>query len=973
MSTSSTAGESAQSRVRRLAGRGLTLACLVTLGLGCFGDVLFRDRQFGFRDAGYFYYPLHLRIQQEWQAGRWPLWAPEENAGTPLLGYPSAAVLYPGKLVFCLLPYPWAARTYVILHVLLGFAAMRALLRAWLVSATGATLGALSFAFGAPVLSLSCNVIFLVGAAWAPLGFLAADRWLRLRRPGAIAGLTMVLAMQVLGGDPQAASLMVVCASGYAAGLAALRAPAGVGRLARRVAVGLGLVYLGLLAWSWWTVRLSLPASNGRPGTESPRIPTRDVLVLAAWGILAAVVIRRAWGSRGTRGFAPMMGGLLGASVLALAIAGAQVLPVVEFTRLSVRASESQQGLYDIYRFAVHPLQVIEALWPNVYGTVDRGNHSWVAALARTRDFQSWYPSLYLGGLTLVLALATAGFRSGPPWRAWLTGVAVVSLVASFGVHGSPLFWARCVRGWSSVLGPLESPVIPRFRNDGFLRDGDGSVAWFFAAALPGFSSFRFPAKFLVFTALAVSGLAGAGWDRLVGGGTRRVESLAAAFLTASLLALVAAWLGGAWLRPWLQDRAGSSLSVYGPLDVEGAVSDLRGALTHASLGLAVAMVVAASAARRPRLAGAIALTALALDLGLANSRHVVTVPQSVFEGTPRILRVIEDSEEANPAPGPFRVQRVGSWTPREWLARGSPRRSEEIVRWERDTLRPNYEGPLGVRSTFSVGTTELFDYGFFFFPWTVSLDRASAAGLGLRPGQEVLYYPRRGFDLWNTRYFIVPRSTRWESPERGYASLASRTVELAPPSGLLDVRVLRNETALPRAWVVHRVRAVPPILGSRPSDRAALMREILYQNDTYWHEPETPVRDPRLVAWVETDRPEELARSVSRLDADPSEVATITLDSPQRVELTARLETPGLVVVADVYYPGWTLTVDSRPAAILRTNRAMRGVALPAGTHHLAFRYEPASFRIGIGLSILGLVALAVLGVWAIRRNAPG
>jgi hypothetical protein len=83
---------------------GLMLACVTALALAVFGGLLFRGRQFGYRDAAYFYYPLHLRVQQEWDAGRWPLWAPEANAGTPLLGNPMAAVLYPGKIVFFLLP-----------------------------------------------------------------------------------------------------------------------------------------------------------------------------------------------------------------------------------------------------------------------------------------------------------------------------------------------------------------------------------------------------------------------------------------------------------------------------------------------------------------------------------------------------------------------------------------------------------------------------------------------------------------------------------------------------------------------------------------------------------------------------------------------------------------------------------------------------------------------------------------------------
>ena len=91
---------------RALLGKGpvLSLLCLSVLLVACYGSVLFRGRQFGFRDAAHFYYPLYGRVQQEWSAGRMPLWEPGENGGTPLLGSPMAAVLYPGKLVFALVP-----------------------------------------------------------------------------------------------------------------------------------------------------------------------------------------------------------------------------------------------------------------------------------------------------------------------------------------------------------------------------------------------------------------------------------------------------------------------------------------------------------------------------------------------------------------------------------------------------------------------------------------------------------------------------------------------------------------------------------------------------------------------------------------------------------------------------------------------------------------------------------------------------
>ena len=185
-----------------------------------FRAALLQGRQFGFRDAGHFYYPLHERVQREWNEGRWPLWEPEENAGMPLLGNPTAAVLYPGKLVFALVPYALAARLYIVAHTVLAFCAMLVLMRSWGISWAGSGMGALSYAFGAPVLFQYCNIIYLVGAAWLPLGVHAVDRWVRLGRRWAILELAVVLGMQVLGGDPQSAFLVGIAGLGYALALA---------------------------------------------------------------------------------------------------------------------------------------------------------------------------------------------------------------------------------------------------------------------------------------------------------------------------------------------------------------------------------------------------------------------------------------------------------------------------------------------------------------------------------------------------------------------------------------------------------------------------------------------------------------------------------------------------------------------------------------------------------------------------------
>src|SRR5947209_7657296 len=134
--------------MRRAVWPGLGLACQLALLAACYGPALFKGEQFGYRDAAHFYYPLYQRVQQEWAAGRVPLWEPEENAGMPLLGNPTAAVLYPGKVIYAALPYAWGARIYVVAHSLLAFAGMFVLLRSWGTSPTGAAIAALGYAFG---------------------------------------------------------------------------------------------------------------------------------------------------------------------------------------------------------------------------------------------------------------------------------------------------------------------------------------------------------------------------------------------------------------------------------------------------------------------------------------------------------------------------------------------------------------------------------------------------------------------------------------------------------------------------------------------------------------------------------------------------------------------------------------------------------------------------------------------------------
>ncbi len=946
------------------------LICLAVLVLVCFGGVLFRGEQFGYRDAGHYYYPLYQRVQQVWESGRLPLWDARENAGMPLLGNPTAAVLYPGKLIYAVMPYPWAARMYVIAHTLLAALGMYLMMRSMGVSETGSAIGGLSYAFGAPILFQYCNVIYLVGAAWAPIGLMAADRWLRLGRRGAIGGLAVVLAMEVLGGDPETAYLTGLCAGGYALGLARSRRTRRTSARPWPRWVVPALLVVGVVAWVGLTLGSALvfpqyraKASVAPPLPWSPWVPR---VLLVVWAVL--FLAARRWA--GAHEFRWRFDGLLVAAVLAGGLSAAELVPASEYTSQTTRAAAD--GIHDIYPFSLEPFRVLECLWPGAFGSNRVAHRSWLSWVLPRHTVSVWVPSLYVGGLTLVLGGLAFSIRKGGAPRVWLSAIVGFSLVGSFGQFASPLYAARCVRGAEKVFGPRDELEVPPIRRDGLLRDGDGSPYGLMAIGLPGFASFRYPSKLFAFTCLGLCGLAGMGFDLSGGSGSRRASRASWLLAGISLVALAALSLGKAEFVAFLGKRADPrGISVYGPFQPEGAWAETRNALAHGVALFVVGGIVLRGLAKGVRHSGAAVLAVVTADLLLANSGLVLTVPQTVFETTPDLLRRIEEAEKADPSPGPFRIHRMGYWDNFGFTRRGSPDRNREMTVWQRDTLQPKYGMPLGVSYTQSEGVGELYHYWWFFSPFYTS--------------SNLVYYPRRGFDLWNTRYFIVP-SLNANDSKRAISSFRIDSTPVYPTPEISrdpkfvdrwntteDWRLLRNDRAYPRAWIVHSARIVAPVPSLRRSTALEnLMLELVYQADSLWKMKSRPmVYDPRQVAWVETDDASALLKTLSNRPSDASETAKVVVLEDERVEIDVKLDSPGIVVLSDIYFPGWEMTIDRKPAPILKTNHMMRGALVPSGPHRLVYRYRPKSVVSGFALSGIGLIGLIATAIWA-RRGRP-
>lgn len=1022
------------------------LLCGLALILFFYRAVLFQGEQFGFRDSAHYYYPLYHKVQQEWNAGRWPLWDPSENAGMPLLGNPTAAVLYPLKVIYGIFSYPWAARLYVVAHTALAFAGMIVLLRSWGTSWVGSMIAGLSYAFGGPVVFQYCNIIFLVGATWVPWGILAIDGWVRLKTPRSIALLAVVLAMQVLGGDPESAYLMGLCAGGYAIGLTWVDR---FGPWRVKLRKWLPLVVLAVVGWVVITVILAADLPGFRPEPRDkdniwgpvlrwfstgqlpvfqkslydgpvPSLPwTRWVprVVAAFWAVGAGVFAYR-WWNRGTRSrpLVPLLAGLAASAILAGGLSAAQMVPAMEFTGLSSRATD--ESGHDMYPFSLEPYRLVEAFVPGVYGRRFGRPVMWVDMILPELTHRVWIPSLYIGGLTALLGLSALGFRNGPPWRAWMTGIVAISLIGSFGEFSSPIVYARMVPklataiGYKGTLpalftqiGPLDSLQTNAVRLDGFLRNGDGSPYFLMSELLPGFSQFRFPSKLLTFTALALAALGGLGWDRAISGRSRRVPWFAIGGSIVSLAGLALVFARQGWITR--QFESSQPLTLFGRIDIPGVILDMKLGFLQCAVVLAATGFLILIARRSNSklveredqavrstlvadLAGLLAVLLLAVDLALANSDLIQTVPQSDFEFTPKVLKLIDEAEKLNPSPGPFRIHRMPIWNPMIWRTQNSVDRVRDFVVWEHDTLQPKYGLLHGIEYTQSIGVAELYDHAWFFAPFPRALRAEAAKLLGINTGDKVVIYPRRGFDLWNSRYFVLPAVPRWDDVDRGTAAFLPQTeriypsdeISLSDPKSPMlkhwaeeeDFQILRNNAAYPRAWLVHDLLFRKPVVGLTRDTRRETMEEILYPADLFWTGPEWTFRDLRKAAFIEAtlDQEPELKKFRSDTPPQPGETVKVVTEAsgPQRVVLDVSLKLPRIVVLADIFYPGWKLTIDGQPAPIWRVNRAMRGAAVQPGSHRLVYTYEPRSFRIGAVLTLLSIVGLVGFVGWSFRSG---
>ena len=224
--------------------------------------------------------------------------------------------------------------------------------------------------------------------------------------------------------------------------------------------------------------------------------------------------------------------------------------------------------------------------------------------------------------------------------------------------------------------------------------------------------------------------------------------------------------------------------------------------------------------------------------------------------------------------------------------------------------------------------------------------------------------------DMLNVRYVVIPGGLAVRDPEDG--DVVDDPVTGEPtwvqtvPAGRPDLlhlsqrlptvyaddtnRILESPTALPRAWIVH------------DADKVQSTEQL-----AKW---QLRLVDPTTTALTEN------TIDLEALPGGQSESVTITSYAPDEIRLRVETGSRGLVVLSEIWDPGWEASVGGEERRVYRVNYTMRGVLVDAGVSEVVLHFDPPVLRQSMLIAVggIGLAGgiLAATWVWDRRRTSP-
>jgi len=210
----------------------------------------------------------------------------------------------------------------------------------------------------------------------------------------------------------------------------------------------------------------------------------------------------------------------------------------------------------------------------------------------------------------------------------------------------------------------------------------------------------------------------------------------------------------------------------------------------------------------------------------------------------------------------------------------------------------------------------------------------------------EVLQEADRSLDLFAIQYLVIPLEMEGVDDLRRQPLRWHERATLKP-----DYLLFQNARSLPRAW------CVPDIV--RTDDPLNVIRSGRLSDGRAFEPAAVALVDvdalPQWTPHAATQSPHVDARRLPGSDGE------YEIDAP---------DSDCLLVMSEVQYPWWRVSIDGQPAAALRVNYTMVGVAVPRGRHVVRLWLEPRSAWIGGAVSAAALLAWVILTASCFRTS---
>jgi uncharacterized membrane protein YfhO len=78
-------------------------------------------------------------------------------------------------------------------------------------------------------------------------------------------------------------------------------------------------------------------------------------------------------------------------------------------------------------------------------------------------------------------------------------------------------------------------------------------------------------------------------------------------------------------------------------------------------------------------------------------------------------------------------------------------------------------------------------------------------------------------------------------------------------------------------------------------------------------------------------------------------------------MEIDVTAANSGMLVLSEMYYPGWVAKVNGQATKIYRVDGGLRGIPVSAGGNRVEVEYASTTFRVGAAISLLTLACFLI------------